>query len=163
MRLARKMANLSQERLGELVGLDRYNGKARISRYEGDVHEPPFPLMEKIAAVLRLPVIYFYCADEALAQLVLLVSRHPEIAWEDVLAKTEELLRKNRRARTSSRRSSPGQSPARLERRHGIDRRSSPQASNTCYGHPDRRSHIERRHITPQSDIGQRGDANETS
>ncbi|MDR2924559.1 MAG: helix-turn-helix domain-containing protein [Azoarcus sp.] len=78
MRAARLDAGLSQERLGVLIGLDEQCSSARISRYEGGVHEPPFRTAEQIALALDVPVAYFYCPDDALAQLLLLAFRLDE-------------------------------------------------------------------------------------
>ncbi|MCB6182355.1 helix-turn-helix domain-containing protein [Leeia sp. TBRC 13508] len=70
LREARKMAGLPQDRLGVLVGLDEHTASARISRYETGVHEPNFEMAEKLAGILGVPVIYFYCEDDELASLV---------------------------------------------------------------------------------------------
>lgn len=43
-----------------------------MSRYETGVHEPPFPLAEKIAKVLGIPAAYLYCSDDRLAEIMLI-------------------------------------------------------------------------------------------
>lgn len=43
-----------------------------MSRYETGVHEPPFPLAEKIAKVLGIPAAYLYCNDDRLAEIMLI-------------------------------------------------------------------------------------------
>ncbi|MDR3159161.1 MAG: helix-turn-helix transcriptional regulator [Zoogloeaceae bacterium] len=85
MRTARIAAGLPQDRLGVLIGLDEQCSSARISRYEGGVHEPPFRMAEQIAAALRVPVAYFYCPDETLARLLLLAYCLPEAERERLL------------------------------------------------------------------------------
>ncbi|GHU45047.1 hypothetical protein AGMMS50289_15170 [Betaproteobacteria bacterium] len=86
------MTELSQDRLGVLIGLDEACSSARISRYEGGVHEPPFKTAESIAAALGVPVAYFYCPDETLAQLFLTLSRLPKPEQERLLALAQERL-----------------------------------------------------------------------
>lgn len=49
-----------------------------MSRYETGVHEPPFPLAEKIAKSLGVPAAYFYCGDDVLAEMILAYSELPE-------------------------------------------------------------------------------------
>ena len=71
LREARKMAGIPQDRLGVMVGLDEHTASARISRYETGVHEPNFEMAGKLAAILGVPVVYFYCEDDRLAKLVL--------------------------------------------------------------------------------------------
>ncbi len=57
-----------------MIGLDEGSSSARISRYETGTHEPPFELAEKLAKVLGVPTAYFYCADELLATLLIVVN-----------------------------------------------------------------------------------------
>ena len=53
-----------------MIGLDEGCSSARMSRYENGVHEAPFSLVEKIADALGLPVPYFYCSDDRLAEII---------------------------------------------------------------------------------------------
>lgn len=62
---------MPQDRLGVLIGLDEGSASARISRYETGVHQPPYALTQKLAAVLSVPTAYLYCEDENLAALIL--------------------------------------------------------------------------------------------
>ena len=71
LRTARERANLPQDRLGVLIGLDEGCSSARISRYETGIHQPPFEVAEKLAEVLGVPTTYFYCADDLVAEVLL--------------------------------------------------------------------------------------------
>ncbi|WP_075256610.1 helix-turn-helix domain-containing protein [Herbaspirillum camelliae] len=71
LRQARLQADIPQDRLGVLIGLDEMTASARISRYETGVHEPPFEVAQKIGAALAVPTAYFYCEDDGLAEIVL--------------------------------------------------------------------------------------------
>jgi transcriptional regulator with XRE-family HTH domain len=70
LRVARVRAGLPQDRLGVLIGLDEGCSSARISRYETGTHAPPFEIAQSLAAVLNVPVAYFYCPQETLAEVL---------------------------------------------------------------------------------------------
>ncbi|MBI5922989.1 MAG: helix-turn-helix transcriptional regulator [Betaproteobacteria bacterium] len=57
-------------RLDVMIGLDKSCASARISRYETGIHQPPYALAQKLAAVLNIPPAYLYCEDENLAALI---------------------------------------------------------------------------------------------
>jgi transcriptional regulator with XRE-family HTH domain len=67
---ARKAQGLSQERLGIDAGIDPASASARMSQYEKGVHLPGESIVQQIAAVLNLPVAYFYCEDDETAHLL---------------------------------------------------------------------------------------------
>lgn len=67
---ARKNKNLTQEKLGILIGLDEFVASSRINRYEKGVHLPDLTTLGHIADVLDVPVAYFF-ADDDLALLIL--------------------------------------------------------------------------------------------
>lgn len=70
LREARTRANIPQDKLGVLIGIDEGCSSARISRYESGIHDPPFETATRIAEVLNVPVAFFYCTDERLARLI---------------------------------------------------------------------------------------------
>jgi transcriptional regulator with XRE-family HTH domain len=70
LREARLRAGIAQDRLGIMIGLDEGCSSARMSRYENSVHEPSFPVIESIARALGLPVAYFFCDDDKLAEIM---------------------------------------------------------------------------------------------
>lgn len=70
LREARLRSGIAQDRLGVMIGLDEGCSSARMSRYESGVHEPPFPIIESIAGALRVPVAYFFCDDDILAEIM---------------------------------------------------------------------------------------------
>jgi transcriptional regulator with XRE-family HTH domain len=71
LRAARERANLPQDRLGVLIGLDEGCSSARISRYETGIHQPSFKVAVKLAEALGVPTAYFYCADDQVAEMLL--------------------------------------------------------------------------------------------
>ena len=70
LREARLRSGIAQDRLGVMIGLDEGCSSARMSRYENGVHEPPFPVIESIASILKVPVAYFFCDDDRLAEIM---------------------------------------------------------------------------------------------
>lgn len=56
IRQLREGLGWSQEKLGVAIGIDDSSARARISRYELGVHEPPLPTVGLIAEVLNAPL-----------------------------------------------------------------------------------------------------------
>lgn len=71
LRAARSRAGIPQDKLGVMIGLDESSSSARMSRYETGVHEPPYATVLQLATALSVPVAYFYCDDDRLAELLL--------------------------------------------------------------------------------------------
>ena len=61
----------SQEKIGVAIGIDESSSRARISRYELGVHEPPVPTARLIAQAMGAPLAYLYCEDDKVAGLLL--------------------------------------------------------------------------------------------
>jgi len=61
---------IPQDKLGVSIGIDESTSSARISRYETGTHEPPFATASNLARVLEVPVAYFYCEDDRLADFL---------------------------------------------------------------------------------------------
>jgi len=71
----REELGLSQEKVGVAIGIDESSSRARISRYELGVHEPPLPTARLIADALGAPLTYLYCEDDNIASLLLALNR----------------------------------------------------------------------------------------
>lgn len=67
----REQLGWSQEKVGVAIGIDESSSRARISRYELGVHEPPVPTARLIANALHVPLTYLYCEDDNIASLLL--------------------------------------------------------------------------------------------
>jgi len=85
LRQARLRADLPQDRLGVLAGLEESSSSARISRYEGAVHEPPAKFAKQLARVLGVPVAFLYCDDDRLADIMLSYSSMSEVQRQELL------------------------------------------------------------------------------
>lgn len=77
IRALREELGWSQERLGVAIGIDESSARARISRYELGVHEPPLPTVRLIADALNVPLSYLYCEDDRIALLLLALHKMP--------------------------------------------------------------------------------------
>ena len=71
LREARVRANIPQDKLGVLIGLDESSSSARISRYETGIHEPALATAQQLAKILKVPLCFFYCEDDVMAELIL--------------------------------------------------------------------------------------------
>lgn len=67
---ARKARGISQERLGIDAGIEPASASARMNQYEKGVHQPGENVVKQIAAVLNLPLAYFYCENDDEAHLL---------------------------------------------------------------------------------------------
>lgn len=75
IRELREQLGWSQEKVGVAIGIDESSSRARISRYELGVHEPPLPTARRIAEALGAPLTYLYCEDDNIASLLLALHR----------------------------------------------------------------------------------------
>lgn len=71
LREARTRIGMPQDKLGVMIGLDEGCSSARISRYETGIHEPKIATVEKLANALNVPLAYFYCKEDCLAEILI--------------------------------------------------------------------------------------------
>jgi transcriptional regulator with XRE-family HTH domain len=57
--------------VGVLIGIEESSSRARISRYELGVHEPPVATSRLLASALGVPLAYLYCDEDDTAALLL--------------------------------------------------------------------------------------------
>lgn len=69
LKQARLRAGLSQEKLGKLAGIDPMSASARMNQYERGKHAPDYQLMCRVAEILKMPVSWFYTANDEEARL----------------------------------------------------------------------------------------------
>jgi transcriptional regulator with XRE-family HTH domain len=71
LKQARQRAGISQKQLGIQAGIDDFSASARINQYERGKHTPDLLTLSRLAAVMQVPVPYFYCQDAELAAVIL--------------------------------------------------------------------------------------------
>ncbi len=91
LREARNRVGIAQDKLGVAIGMDEGSSSARISRYETGIHEPPFPIAQKLALALKVPVAYFYCDDNRLANFLVQYESLSEKQKAHLLASVAQL------------------------------------------------------------------------
>jgi transcriptional regulator with XRE-family HTH domain len=74
---ARLRIGLSQKQLGIECGLDPFVSSPRINRYELGIHKVDYAFATRLAAILRVPVAYFYAEDNDLAELIRIFGELP--------------------------------------------------------------------------------------
>ena len=90
---ARLRAGLTQERLGVLAGIDEMSASARMNQYERGKHAPDWLTVQRIAAVLQVPMVYFYEEDDATAELLLAFYALPLEAREEAITTAQKRRR----------------------------------------------------------------------
>ena len=85
LRERRELLCWSLERVGVEIGLDESTARARISRYELGVHQPPEQTAAQLAQVLGVPHAYLHCENDRLAEIILAASELPAADQEQLL------------------------------------------------------------------------------
>lgn len=88
---ARLKSGLSQKKLGVLSGIDEFVASARMNQYERGVRVPPYEILAMFAAVLSVPVEYFYIAEDDLAEMVVLISKMAVSKRLDLLKQLKQM------------------------------------------------------------------------
>lgn len=65
----------SQEQLGIDAGIDEGSASARINQYEHGKHLPDLGMAARLASALEVPLAYLFCAEDDIAELLLVVGR----------------------------------------------------------------------------------------
>ena len=77
LRQRREQLGWSLERVGVAIGLEESSARARISRYELGVHQPPEAATQALAQALGVPHAFLHCQEDRLAELILAASELP--------------------------------------------------------------------------------------
>lgn len=88
---ARLAANFSQKKLGIEAGMDQFSASARMNHYEMGRHTPDYSILKRIAAVLKLPVAYFYAESDELAEMIKIFGKMEKSEQIVVLKKLTEI------------------------------------------------------------------------
>ncbi|RZI59603.1 MAG: XRE family transcriptional regulator [Rubrivivax sp.] len=74
------------------IGIDDSSSRARISRNESGVHEPPVQTAQAIARALKVPLAYLYCKYDSMANLLAALNELPEPQRAVVAEKFSRML-----------------------------------------------------------------------
>ncbi|NCC27818.1 MAG: XRE family transcriptional regulator [Gammaproteobacteria bacterium] len=78
LRQLRNQSELSQEKVGVMIGLEESSARARISRYETGEHDPSEATALKIAEVFGVPLAYLFTPDQRLGDIIRCYDRMDE-------------------------------------------------------------------------------------
>ena len=95
LREARNRVGIAQDKLGVVIGMDESCSSARISRYETGIHEPPVATAKKLAAALSVPLAFFYCEDDCLAEIIIMYGILSESQKNQLLHHARDLMAKS--------------------------------------------------------------------
>lgn len=95
LREARNRIGIAQDKLGVVIGMDESCSSARISRYETGTHEPPIATAVKLAAALNVPLAYFYCEDDCLAEILIHSAGFDDVQKGQLLMHVLEMSKNN--------------------------------------------------------------------
>lgn len=70
LEFARKKGKISQKKLGILAGMDEFSASARMNQYAKGKHLPDLDTAKRLADILAIPMAYFYCPDDEIAELL---------------------------------------------------------------------------------------------
>lgn len=84
LKQARKLAELSQKQLGILAGMDEFSASARMNQYERGKHLPDLDTSKRLADVLKMPMAFFYCPEDKIAELLIKLSELSELEIETI-------------------------------------------------------------------------------
>jgi transcriptional regulator with XRE-family HTH domain len=92
LRHVRERLGMAQEKLGVQIGIDESASRARISRYETGVHEPPIGTARLLAQALNVPLAYLYCDDDEIANMLLNLTTLPPATQDRALKAIGDLI-----------------------------------------------------------------------
>ncbi|MCX9024283.1 helix-turn-helix transcriptional regulator [Citrobacter portucalensis] len=81
LRIARDLADMSQEDLAAAAGVSEETGSSKSSHYEHGRHRPKFELVYQMAKVLNVPEGYFYTLDASFAEAMLKLYAGEIVQW----------------------------------------------------------------------------------
>ena len=92
LRHVRERLGMAQEKLGVQIGIDESASRARISRYETGIHEPPIGTARLLAQALNVPLAYLYCDDDEIANMLLNLTTLPPATQDRALKAIGDLI-----------------------------------------------------------------------
>ncbi|MCQ1059569.1 helix-turn-helix domain-containing protein [Photobacterium sp. ZSDE20] len=95
LKSARKAAGYTQQQLGMALGMEPNTASARMNQYEKGKHTPDYQTMKRIADELGVPVAYFYCDDDLLAELICALGKVDAQKKQELLDEIKALKEKS--------------------------------------------------------------------
>lgn len=87
---ARARAKISQKELGIRIGMEPSSASGRMNHYEKGRHVPDVATLKRLAEELNVPLNYFFCENDLMAELVLLFDSLSEEKKQELLDKVKQ-------------------------------------------------------------------------
>jgi len=92
---ARTVLGISQRELGIQIGMEPSSASSRMNHYEKGRHTPDYQTLKRLANELNVPVTFFFCESDIIADLLCLVNKLSEADMELLNQHAKELLDKS--------------------------------------------------------------------
>lgn len=94
IKTARQLAKISQKKLGIRIGMDINSASSRMNHYEKGRHTPDIKTLKRMAEELNVPLAYFFCESDVIAELNCLLHQLPEKSQKEILESIQEKISK---------------------------------------------------------------------
>ncbi|MEL0642364.1 helix-turn-helix transcriptional regulator [Pseudoalteromonas aliena] len=95
LKSARTRAKISQKELGIRIGMEPSSASGRMNHYEKGRHVPDVATLKRLADELNVPLNYFFCETDLMAELVLLFDSLSEEKKQELLNRVKQESFKN--------------------------------------------------------------------
>lgn len=82
-------AKISQKELGIRIGMEPSSASGRMNHYEKGRHVPDVATLKRLAEALNVPLNYFFCETELMAELVLIFDSLCDEKKQELLEKVK--------------------------------------------------------------------------
>ncbi len=96
LKAARVRAKVSQRELGIRIGMEPSSASGRMNHYEKGRHFPDVSTLKRLAGELNVPLNYFFCESELMAEIVLVLDSLNDEEKLQVLRNLQNELKKNK-------------------------------------------------------------------
>ena len=93
---ARTLANISQRELGIKIGMEPSSASSRMNHYEKGRHTPDYQTLKRLADELNVPVTFFFCESDKVADLLCLIDKLSEADTDQLSQYASNLLKKSK-------------------------------------------------------------------
>ncbi|MBO1271123.1 helix-turn-helix transcriptional regulator [Shewanella sp. 4t3-1-2LB] len=90
LKSARTRAGISQKELGIRIGMEPSSASGRMNHYEKGRHVPDVSTLKRLAEELDVPLNYFFCETDIMAEFVLLFDSLSEEKQRELIEKVKK-------------------------------------------------------------------------
>jgi len=91
---ARTALGISQRELGIQIGMEPSSASSRMNHYEKGRHTPDYQTLKRIAQQLGVPVTFFFCESDKIADLLCIIDKLNEKDTDLLSQYAKELIEK---------------------------------------------------------------------